>query len=218
MPNFKKRLDEFLDSSRLLIETSLTDEQIKQAVKDYGYDETRLQSGKQLYDEFFTLYAKQKKEYGEQIEATEEVNAAWDTADQVYTKTLKIARVAFQKVTRTDREMIVSGSRKRTLAGWLEQTKIFYTNLLEDTALLTEMTKFGYTKEKLTAEYQLVQEVDQKKMRQNIESSEAEESTKARDQKIRELDQWISDYRAVLKVALDETPQKLERLGIKVRG
>jgi len=218
MPNLKTRLNEFLDSSNLIIQTSLTDEQIKQAAGVYGYDEAKLQAGKRLYDEFFALYNQQKKEYGEQIEATEEVHTAWDAANQLYMKTLKIARVAFQKVSRTDREVIVSGTRKRTLVGWLEQTKVFYTNLLADTELLTEMAKFGYPKEKLAAEYQLVQDLDQKRIKQNQESSEAEEATRARDQKIHELDDWISDYRVVLKVALTETPQKLERLGIKVRG
>jgi hypothetical protein len=71
MPNFKNRLDDFMLSSRIMIENALSDEEIKSSVALFGYDENKLMSAKSLYDEVIALHNKQKKEYGEQIEATD---------------------------------------------------------------------------------------------------------------------------------------------------
>ena len=43
---------------------------------------------------------------------------------------------------------------------------------------------------------------------------EAQQSTKARDVAIDKLDDWMSDFIAIARVALEEKPQFLEKLGI----
>jgi hypothetical protein len=79
------------------------------------------------------------------------------------------------------------------------------------------MTKFGYTTDKLNNEYTLVKDVADKNLTQKKETGEAQQATELRDKKIDELDKWISDFRSIAKVALSDTPQKLEKLGILAR-
>ena len=53
---------------------------------------------------------------------------------------------------------------------------------------------------------------------QEKEKGEAQAATKARDAAIDELQDWLSDYLAIAKVALEDNPQLLEGLGVLVRS
>lgn len=56
-----------------------------------------------------------------------------------------------------------------------------------------------------------------KNLQQKNETGEAQAATQARDKKLDELAKWVSDLRAVAKVALADDPQQLEKLGILAR-
>ena len=77
---------------------------------------------------------------------------------------------------------------------------------------------YGYSKEKLEQESALVSQVVAKHLEQKKEIGEAQEATEVRDKTLDKLAQWISDFRAVAKVALEENPQQLEKLGILARS
>jgi anion-transporting ArsA/GET3 family ATPase len=217
MSNGKSPIDEFLLSAQVMIENSLSDPEVKAALAVYGYTEEKLTAGKTLYNEAAALQNAQKKEYGEQIAATTELNEIWETADQHYMKALKIARVAFQEKIKADRATMLYGSRKRSLSGWLEQTQAFYANILSDSDFMNALSQYGYSQEKLEQESSLLNDVAAKIFQQKKEMGEAQAATQTRDKKIDELAQWLSDLRAVAKVALAEDPQQLEKLGILAR-
>ena len=50
---------------------------VAELVATAGYDAAALAQGKALFDEVVDLHAAQKKEYGEQYQATEALDAAW---------------------------------------------------------------------------------------------------------------------------------------------
>ena len=129
-------------------------------------------------------------------------------------KTVKIARVALQDNVRAQNTLMIANQRKQNLSGWLEQANAFYSNLLDDEALIAEMTPYGYDAVKLRSEFDLVESVQQKNAKHKKETGGAQEATDSRDKKMDELDKWLSNFRSIVKVAFDETPQKLERLGI----
>lgn len=212
------RIDDFLFASRIMIENSLQDEQIKEALAAYGYTEEKLNQGKELYNKAEELHLARKREYGEQIAATAELDAVWDQAEKRYMKTLKIARVALKDNIRAYESTMLFGDRKRSLSGWLEQAQAFYTNLLADSGFLTAMSAFGYTQAKLEQEAALIDQVIAKHMAQKKEMGEAQEATEMRDKALDNLAKWISDFRAVVKVVLEENPQQLEKLGILARS
>jgi anion-transporting ArsA/GET3 family ATPase len=217
MANNQSRIDQFLLSSQIMIENSLSDGIIKTALANYGYTEEKLKTGKQLYEEAVALQNAQKKEYGDQIAATAELNNTWEMAHQQYIRTLKIARVAFNDNIKADKTTMLFGRRKQSLSGWLEQARAFYKNLLGDTDFLAALSEFGYTEEKLRQESTLIDQVISKHLAQKKEIGEAQEATETRDKALDKLANWISDLRAVAKVALEDNPQQLEKLGILAR-
>ncbi len=213
MSEQRKSMDQRLLEARIVIDNSLGNQDILDAVTLFGYDQPRLQAALALYNEVIDLVAAQRKEYGQQYEATNTLQSAWDTADAAYKRTLKISRLVFEGNAEARNALGLNGRRKISIGGWIEQTMFFYKALLETPAFIAAMTPYSYDQVKLSAENALVQAVIDAKSQQNTERGQAQEATKIRDAKMDELDQWISAYKTVAEVALDETPQKLEQLG-----
>ncbi|MBK8985454.1 MAG: hypothetical protein IPM39_05125 [Chloroflexi bacterium] len=208
-----KSIDQRLLEAQQAIDNSLNNPAILQAVARMGYDQPRLQAARALYDEVMVLVAAQKREYGEQYEATGDLQAAWDAADLAYKRTLKICRIAFRDGTKAQNSLGLNGSRKKSLGGWIEQVTTFYVNLTGDTELVAALSTYGYDKAKLQGEAALVQAVVVARAAQNKERGEAQEVTQLRDAKLDELDQWLADYKAIAEIALAASPQQLEQLG-----
>ena len=209
----KQTIDARLLAAQVAIDNARGDAGILAAMGVFGYDEERLGVGRALYGEAQTLVSRQKAEYGEQFEATAAVQTAWDEGNAAYMRTFKVARVALKGNPKARAAMMLSGDRKRTLSGWLEQTTAFYANLMADAKLMAAMGIFGYDQAKLEAEQVLMQAVVKANLVQEKEKGEAQEATKLRDARLDELDQWMSDFKAIAQVALEENPQWLEKLG-----
>lgn len=218
MGKVKGPISQFLSESRDLIDNSGSDPGIMTKLAGFGFTEAKVAALKALLQECDTLQSVQMKEYGDQVAATSELNTLWNQADQTYMNTLKVARVALRGTTRPGKEILLYGPRLRSFTGWVEQAKRFYDNLLRDNELMNKMTEYGYTPEKLQQEAALMEQVYQKHLQQVKEMGEAQEATKTRDQKLDELAVSISDFRAIVKVALSDSPQQLEKLGILVRS
>jgi hypothetical protein len=214
----RNKVNDFLMYAKTMIENALSDNDVKTALAGYGYDEAMLQTGKTLYDEAFELNLAQKKETGEKVAATTEFNNLWAEVDQQYMKTLKVARIVLKNLYKADQSAMLYGVRKPSFNGWQEQAVSFYANILKDPQLLEVMAKFGYPEEKLKEEYEMVKEVIQKQLRQKKEKGESEQATRFRDQKLDELADFVSDLRGIAKVALADTPDYLEKLGILARS
>lgn len=206
----------FLESTRVLIENSRDIPAVAQAVAGYGYDSARIGEGVAALTAAQTLVTKQIQEYGEAYQATEAMNLAWEAANQAYTRALKVARVAFANDTGAIGALKLSGPRKDTLNGWLEQATPFYDNLLVSPGLKAAFARFGYPETRLKEEQKLLSGVRQAINAQLKESGEAQTATHERDRAIDALDTWASAFKAICKVALADNPQNLEQLGITV--
>ncbi len=214
----KRSISERLLEAQVAIDNSLNIPAILNAVSVFGYDQPRLQAARALYDEVMELVAAQKREYGDQYEATAVVNAAWETADLAYKRTLKVCRILFKGNASAAGALNLSGSRKKSLSGWLEQATTFYTNLLNTPDFITALAEFGYDQAKLEAEAALVQAVYDANAVQDKERGEAQEATLVRDAKLDELDEWVARYKQVAQLALEDSPQMLEQLGWVVKA
>jgi hypothetical protein len=201
-----------LDAERA-INNTLANPAILTAVTIFGYDQARLEAARTLQEEALALTDQQKREYGEQYEATQTVQAAWDEAATAYSAALKIARIVFRGNESARNALGLSGTRKQSLSGWLDQARRFYNNMLHDPDFVAAMTPYSYDQAKLEAEAALVQAVAEAKDAQDRERGEAQEATLARDAKLDELDQWLADFKAIAQVALSDSPQQLEQLG-----
>jgi hypothetical protein len=210
--------NESIDSKLLFAKNAITNGRdaaaISSVVTDYGYDTTKMDEGMALYDKTDTLHVKQKLEYGEQYAATDEFQIARAALNKTYMRQLKLARIALKGNKATEEALQLSGERKQAFPGWLQQAKAFYTNVLLSPAALTALAKFNTPQADLTAASLELVEVEKKYNKQLIEKGEAQAATVARDEALDELQDWVSEFVAIARVALEEDPQLLEMLGI----
>jgi len=208
-----KSIAERLFEAERAINNTLKTPEILAVVTPYGYDQVRVDAALVLLKETQSLVELQEREYGDQYEATQNVQLAWDEAAVAYSAAVKIARVAFRDHKAAAGALGLTGVRKQSLSGWLKQARGFYNNLLKDPAFIAIMAPFSYDQVKLEAEAALVQVVADASDAQDTERGQAQAATLARDAKLDELDRWVADYKAVAEVAFAAAPQMLEQLG-----
>lgn len=208
-----KKSSEFIQDARTLIENAAGTPEIAKALAVYGYTEARFKEGLALLERTEKLMMRKSMEHGEKIEATADFVKAWREANVMYVKTLKIARIALEDEARSDAGLMLSGARKQTFSGWSFQAGTFYGNLLSRKALIDKMGVYGYTKEALAKEKDVVDQAVKTYRRHAVQSGEAQVATQEKDAKLDELDGWVSDLRAVCEVAFYDDREQMEKLG-----
>ena len=210
-------IDSKLAAAQLALANAAQNTEIGALLTGFGYDAARVAVGQALYETALSAQVAQKQEYGEQYAATYEFDAAWKTANQTYTQLVKIARVAFKGNPNAATALGISGKRKPSYSGWLDQAQQFYLSALENPDFQAALAQFGVTLEKLQAGKFLVEAVTAAKQSKEIETGEAQQATKIRDAALDGLDDWMSDFVAIARIALAGT-QLSEALGILERS
>lgn len=218
MPGKKRSIAERLHRAQVAIDNSLANEEIQSHVGAFGYTLDRLNEGKALYDTAVQQQQTLEQEYGDQYEATDTLTEVWEQADDVYIQNVKVSRVAFRDDPGAFRKLALNGRRKESLAGWLAQARQFYTNALADADIMAGLGTFGRTAETLQAGLQLVDDTEAANAAQEKERGEAQQQRVERDVALDKMDDWVSDYIEIARVALADKPQLLEILGILERS
>lgn len=209
-------IEQRLQFTDIALGNALSDAEISAELAAVGYDSTKIQAGQTLLNAVRDFSRDQIVQYSEQYAASEEMNTAWAEADKVYMRTVKLARIALRDNLKEQLALGLQGQRKRTMTGWLNEAKLFYVNAMASDVAKTAMLVFGYTDEKWADEVALIDALAEKVRAREVEKGEAQNATKQRDAKMDELDAWMQDFVAVARIALEEWPQRLEKLGIFV--
>lgn len=208
-------MEDYLLSGQVIINNSLNNADILSSLAKYGYDEQKIKAGKKILEEARELFNKQKVEYSEQYEASSNLLKAHKAAKKVYNKSIKVARVAYAEDVKAWKTLMLGGKRKNGYAGWLVQADAFYNNIVEITSPGKGIFEYGYTVDKLKKEKELVDNVREAILIQRKETGEAQESTEKRDSKLNELDEWLEKFVKITRIALEDSPQLMEVLGIR---
>ena len=211
---------ETIDGKLLFAKTALENaknvKQVSENLVLFGYDGAKLDEGLALYSKTNELNQNQKKEYGEQYQATDALNVVRADLKAQYMRHLKIARIAMKNNRGAEESMQMGGRRKESLSGFLTQAAAFYTNALNDAAVQEALARFNVTKAALKDGKAKVEEVQASYNAQLKEMGEAQQATKDRDAALDELNEWMADFIAIVRIALEGQPQYLEVLGIVV--
>ena len=201
---------------RQKIENTLNSPEILTLVSRFGYDETALNNALVLSDECDTLVKKQQNEYSQQYVSTRFFEEEFHKANKQYINTLELARIAFKNDNKARINLQLDGRRKSLFLNWYTQAKAFYFNLLNNPDWVTTMGRFGYTTESITEEMNNVDMLFELHNAKTREKGEAQTATQERDNKVEVFEEWITDYTRVARIALQDSPQLLEKLGIVV--
>lgn len=210
--------DQTIDSKLLFAQNAIANalgiKEISTPLSMFGYNDNRLKEGETLYNTASDLHIKQVKEYGEQYAATDTFQLVRAKANKIYMVHVKIARVALRGDREASTSLQLTGNRKASLSGWIKQAKSFYTNALNTSKAMEGLAQFGINKQQLILGSALITDLENKYNAQLKEKGEAQMATQARDNALDDLQEWISDFVAIARIAFSTEPQLLEIVGI----
>jgi hypothetical protein len=196
--------------------TNATDPEILEATQNFNYDTERIAEGTVLLQQAQQLNIKQEKEYGEQYSATTVLDNAIDEFnDSTYMPHIRLARKLFASDNGILSMLDVNGRRRWRYEEYISQARTFYYNALSTPQVLSKFSLVNITTETLQAGLDQLANLDLLRAAQKKESGEAQQATDDRDRAMDEINEWMSLYYTVAKIALADKPQLLEKLGVK---
>lgn len=157
----------------------------------------------------------QKKEYGEQYQATKKFNDLANSLDPTYLKHVKYGKLIFEDDKTAIKVMGLDGRRKQAEMAYCNQALDFYENGLTDATYKAALNARGITDAQLTAGKTGYTNLKAMIPVKTKETGEAQQATSERDDAWETFDEWFVKFKKYATLALSTTPQLREKLGWK---
>ena len=209
---------EALEQYRVSFENVEKQTEIATIMAEFGYNQTLLTEGKLLLSKTREAFDFNKKEDDETSEAYNNFYTLKENLAKTYSLHRKKGKVIFRNEPTTLNKLALTGSLPTAYIKWLETVKKFYTVAMVDTEIQSKLARLKITTEEINGTIQLITNLELARAEYLREKGESQDSTKSKDKAFGEIDDWMSEFYAVAKIALEDNPQLLESLGIFVRS
>lgn len=209
---------ETLEQYRVALENAESQTEIATIMAEFGYDETLLTEGKTLLTKTREAFDFNQKEDDETTESYSNFSSTKENLAKTYSLHRKKGKVIFRKEPTTLSKLSLTGSLPSAYIKWLETVKKFYAVASEDTAIQAKLVRLKITPEEITETIQQITNLEVARATYLREKGESQDATKAKDKAFAEIDDWMSEFYAVAKIALEDNPQLLESIGKFVRS
>ena len=216
----KKNISEAktLEQYRVTFENTESQPQIASTMAEYGYDSTKVAEGKTLYETTRLAYDSNKTETDEEVAAYAVFASKEDQLAKIYAEHRKKAKVVFRNNPVTADKLEVSGILPVAYVKWLETVRKFYNISVSDQDIQIKLSRLKITLDDLNAAKVLIPEVETARAAYLKEKGESQDATTIKDAAFAKLDDWMSEFYAVAKIAMEDNPQLLEALGLVVKN
>jgi hypothetical protein len=209
---------ETLEQYRVALDNVENQSEIATIMAEFGYETETIAEGKALLAETRQAYDANKTEDDETSAAYNSYSTLKDNLAETYSLHRKKAKVIYRNDSLTMDKLAVSGSLPKAYIKWLETAKKFYSVATTDSAIQARLARLKITTEDLTAGGTMITDLEAARGEYLKEKGESQDSTKTKDAAFVKVDDWMSEFYAVAKIALEDNPQLLESLGKLVRS
>lgn len=215
---FKSSESTTLEDYRIALDNAEAQPVISFVMTELGYDSEELAKGKRLLAATRQAYDANKSEDDETSEAYADYSHKRTLLDDVFTMHRKKAKVIFRNDLITADKLGLSNAKPRSYIKWVEAAKNFYNLALADTDIQAKLARLKLTAKDLKGASKLISEIEAARSLYLQEKGESQEATQIKDEAFYQIDDWMSEFFAVAKIALEDKPQLLESLGKIVRN
>ena len=207
-----------LERYRVALENVEAQTEIATIMAEFGYDSAMIEDGKQLFTKTRQAYDLNVKEDDETSQAYSNYTTKKKLMEDTYSLHRKKAKVIFRKDLEVMKRFVLDGLVPKAYVRWLEIVKKFYSEMLSDTELQTKLSRLKVTADDLNSANALLTELEAARADYLREKGESQDATEQKDTVFAELDDWMSEFYAVARIALEDNIQLLESLGVIVRN
>lgn len=209
---------QYLENYRLVFNNFNEVPDLKTEMEEFGYNDAKMQEGKALYDQVLALYNQNKQETAEEKEAYSKFSQAFDALSTSYSKHRKLAKVALMNRPDLWKSLAISGSASTSYLKWAEDAATLYTQAKTHPEAQPLLEKFKLTATVADEQLAKLEELRTLRDAYNKEKGESQDATKAKDAAFAKMAEWMREFYAVAKIALDDRPQLLESVGKWMRS
>jgi hypothetical protein len=209
---------ETLELYRVSLDNVERQPEIAAAMADRGYEADTINQGKSLLANAMQLFETNRIEDDETSAAYAAYSVAKENLENTYGVHRKLAKVVFKNDGLVmDRLSILGGIPKANTA-WLGKVKTFYSELNKDPSLQTKLERLKVSVEEIQEALNQIDVLEAARSEYLREKGESQKTTQSKDNALEEIDDYMSDFYAVAKVALASEPQLLESMGKLVKS
>ncbi len=200
-----------LKRAQVAIDYTLGTPAVQKALNKVGFSKADVLQGRALLEEARLLDAAQRKEYGDQYQATDELTRAREQAHTQYMKHLEVARFALKEQRGHWNTLELNGARKDDLFGWLAQAHTFYSNV----ALVKDiLAQYHLPEAELQQGESMIDAVIAAYTVRQKEGNEAQAATIQRNEAMKKLSAWMSRFTQTARLAFANDATALKGLGL----
>jgi len=207
-------MEDRLLAAKVAVTNALADDEIKARLSLLGYNEERLNAGNDLLTKTESQYQKQKDEYSEQYQASENLQRAWANTKITFRMYATLARFLFRNDPTKMNTLGLLQGQSFKISDWILQARQFYNNAINDTEIQAKMAEYTVTSDRLQAALEEVSNLELMKINQEKEKGEAQRATQERDELFSQLDEYMYGLIQIARVVLHDKEQLLEKMGI----
>jgi len=197
-----------------LFTNSVQDEKIRDAVFSYGYSQEKMEEGKKLYEILDSL----EREYLRAIDIKAAINFQKQKlhrqVNKSYMKYLKIARIAFDQHIEARESLMLEGIRERIFEKWFHQVEVFCNNILGNAEYWPYLEQYGIRNNDIEGLKALLGELRVLADQTLKLTGQVKMITEKKRAQTIQVQNWVSDYIKIARIAFEDAPQNLEKLGI----
>ena len=208
----KLSYNKFMAKVAELISASLTNPAIVTATGRFGYDKIQIKNGERIFKDLEKIDGKQNLAQERKVKLHEERGKFNLSVRKQYMKILQIARIAFAQDIIIRKALHLDGARETSLDLWINQVSIFANHILGEQNWLIILKKFGIERKELYALLTDLERLRSITMSCEQAKTEAKKLTAQKKLKLKELQDWISDYLKIAKIALEDNPELYKKL------
>ena len=217
MSNHKTEVG-FLAFSRVALQAPKDKPEIATPLAAVGYTTEKIAEGDTLLEAAETSYENNFREDNETRDSYKAFSTLKDEVEELFRQDRRITRVVFRKDPTTLQNLGVDKQVSRVYVQWVKGLEKFYDVTLNSAEVQAELAKLNLTVERLTANKLKLDELKAARTLYLQEEGESQQATKEKDAAMDALSDWMIDYKAVAKIALEDKPQLLESMGMFVRS
>ena len=202
---------------RVALENAGAQPEIAAKMAELSYDQTKIDEGKALLAQTRQVYDKNRTEDVETTEASAKFKTDRELLEDTFRNHRKRARVVFRNDPVMLKRLGIDEGVPTAYPKLIETTSLFYTEAANPN-VIDKLARLGITAEEITAGDQLVGTVETDRANYLREVGESENATQAKDAAMAAMQNWMSEFYAVARIALEDHPQLLEALSKPVKS
>lgn len=210
--------EEMLQSYGAMFENLSKDLDLKKELEEYGYDEVKIQEGKAIYDKARQAFDKNIKETREYSLSLLEFKEKYKELYKGFSSDRTKSRIDFKEGSKEFIKLRLKGRMERVASKSIEQIRAFYKVLSEDDGLIQVLSAYKIDQDRVREQLQKLSETEKAYATHQNLIGESQQATKNKNNAFDVLNQWVSKFYKVARIALKDRPQLLESLGKKVKN